>query len=340
MVRMQCAVQAIRVDHDGMKKIILSVLAGISAVALLVACSNVSGLSNTPRATFSQIACLDRNGDHVLNDADAADVSKVPDFNGDRSHDANDAAFLRGINIQLDPQRQAQACQNGSNSEPEYLVAHGYLSPSNVSCDGGKRPVLLVGIGGGVVNLKKKQDAAGIRSIIDAIQKKYDDNGIDTIGVIAGPAIAGGENIYVAMEDWLTHAVQVYLDRYPCLRVVIVGHSHGGVVGDVVATHLEDRYASRIIEVVNVDRVDALYTGNTTLWPQQVRVYNIYETNDSTLKGASRDAPNIENYNANGDQAPENGDKGGNLKPVVHTTIDNSASIRARIVDDVMAHSK
>jgi hypothetical protein len=307
---------------------------------LALACSNVSGLSQDPRATFSQIACLDRNGDHVLNDADAADESKVPDFNGDRSHDANDAAFLRGLSIPLDPAREAEACRTGSNDVPEYLVAHGYLSPSNVSCGGDKQPVLLVGVGGGVVNLKKKGDAAGIRATIDALQKKYDDQGVDTIGVIAGPAIAGGQNIHVAMEDWLTHAVQVYLDRYPCLRAVLVGHSHGAVTADVVAGHLEGQYASRIIEVVNVDRVDALYTGNTTIWPEQVRVYNIYETNDAELKGAARDAANVENYNANDEQAPENGDQGGDLKPVSHTTIDNSKSVRDRIVDDVMAHSK
>jgi hypothetical protein len=321
-----------------MFKTILSLLATMVAAVLLVACSNTSGLSQDPRATLSQIGCLDFNGDHVLNDADAADESKVPDFNGDRSHDDQDAAFLRGLNIQLDPEREQQACAKGSNNEPEYLVAHGYLSPSNVSCGGDKQPVLLVGVGGGVVNLKQKDDAAGIRAIVDALQKQYDDNGVDTIGVIAGPAIAGGENIHVAMEDWLTHAVQVYLDRYPCLRAVIVGHSHGGVAGDVVAAHLEGQYASRIIDVINVDRVEALYTGNV-LWPQQVHVFNIYETNDKGLSGSAHDGTNIENYDASGEQAPENGDKGGDLKPVEHTTIDNSKSIRDRIVDDVMAHS-
>ena len=335
---MHCAAQRLHGDHRRMK-LAISSLVGLALSVVLLGCSNVSGLSNSPRATFSQIGCLDRNGDHVLNDADAADVSKVPDFNGDRSHDERDAAFLRGLNIRLDPTRQAQACAN-PGSEPEYLVAHGYFEPANVSCDRGKRPVLLVGVAGGVVNLKKADNAAGIRSIIDAIQKRYSDDGVETIGVIAGPAIAGGENIYVAMEDWLTHAVQVYLDRYPCLRVVMVGHSHGAVVADVIGSHLDARYASRIIEIVNVDRVDALYTGNTDLWPPTTRVFNIYETNDGVLKGAAHDGSNIENYDASGDMAPENGDKGGSLKIVSHTTIDNSTSIRSRIVTDVMAHSR
>lgn len=310
-------------------------------VLAVAACSNVSGLSQAPRATFSQVACLDRNGDHVLDDADAVDESKVPDFNGDRSHDANDAAFLRGVRIQLDPARQAEACKSGSNEEPEYLVAHGYLSPSNVSCGGAKQPVLLVGVGGGVVNLKDKNSAGGIRKIVDALQQRYDDEGVDTIGVIAGPEIAGAVNIHGAMEDWLSHAVQVYVDRYPCLRVVMVGHSHGAVTADVVAGRLERPYAPRFIEVVNVDRVDKLYVGNTILWPSMVRVLNIYETNSAGLSGAAyTKTANVENLDASALLAPPDGDDTGALKPVTHTTIDNSTEVRDRIVEDVLAHSR
>ena len=112
----------------------LGAVAAVIFVVALAAC-NSSGLSNQPRATFSQIGCLDVNHDHRLNDADAADLSKVPDFNGDRKHDAQDAAFLKGIDIELDPKRQDEACAKKSDAAPEYLVAHGYFEPSNVSCD-------------------------------------------------------------------------------------------------------------------------------------------------------------------------------------------------------------
>ena len=146
-----------------------------TAIAIALAACNVSGLSNQPRATFSQLACLDANGDHRLNAADAADPSKVPDFNADFSHDAQDAAFLRGIDIPLDAVKQAEACKSGSKRAPEYLVAHGFLESSDVDCDSGKQAVLLVGVGGGVVNLRDREDAAGVRSMIDAQQKAWRD---------------------------------------------------------------------------------------------------------------------------------------------------------------------
>ncbi len=312
--------------------------------SVLVACNN-TGLSQAPRATFAQLACLDRNGDHRLNALDAADLSKVPDFDGDHRRDANDAAFLQDIDIPLDPQREAEACARSSDSAPEYLVAHGYFSPAQVSCDPGEpdfppgKPVLLVGVGGGIVNLKNRGDAAGVRSMIDAVQRAYDDRGVKTIAVLAGPDIAGAQNIHSAMEEWMTHAVQVYLDRYPCIRVVLLGHSHGGVTADVVASRLEQQYAMRIIEVIDVDRIDALYTGDTKSRPKLVHDFNIYETNDPVLKGAPYDAPNAVNWDANDQLAPKDGDKGGPLRPVIHTTIDNSKSVREIIVADVMRRS-
>ena len=113
-----------------------------------------SGLSNDPRATLSQIGCLDYNGDNVLNDADAADESKVPDFNGDRKHDDQRRRVPPRAQYPARPEARTSGVRKGSDNEPEYLVAHGYFSPSNVSCGGDKKPVLLVGVGGGVVNLK------------------------------------------------------------------------------------------------------------------------------------------------------------------------------------------
>jgi hypothetical protein len=310
-------------------------LGAIGAFAL-VAC-NVTGLSHAPRATFSQLACLDVNGDHRLNGGDVADPSEAPDFNGDRAHDAQDAAFLQGVDIALDPQRQEQACGEGSKREPEYAVAHGYFEPSDVTCDNDRRAVLLVGVGGGVVNLKDREDAAGVRSMIDGIQRAYDGEGVQTIAVLAGPAVAGGANIHTAMEQWLTHAVQVYLERYPCLRVLLLGHSHGAVTADVVGAALEGRYADRMIEVVDVDRVTTLYTGDTRSRPSRVHVLNIYEHNGGPLQGAAYDSANATNWDASDQQAPSNGDRGGALATVNHTTIDNSAAVKAVIVADAKA---
>lgn len=305
----------------------------VSATALAWAACNTSGLSTQPRATFSQLACLDLNGDDRIDGSDALAEFRVPDFNADGLRDDRDGAFLRGVDIALDPAR-APCVDGAAKRTPEYLVAHGYFEPSDVSCDSGARPVLLVGVGGGVVNLREKDDASGIRAIVDALQREYDDRDIETIGVLAGPAIVGAANVHAGMEQWMTHAVQVYLDRFSCLRAVLVGHSHGAVTADVIAARLEREYANRIIAVVDVDRVEALYIGDLTARPVLAPVLNIYETNDGILRGYPYDSPNAENWDASAVTAAGDGDA-----RVSHTTIDNAKAVRDRIVDEVIERS-
>lgn len=309
------------------------------ALVFVAAGCNTSGLTNQPRATFSQLACLDVNGDDRISAADASDASRLPDFNADRSRDADDSAFLQGVDIALLPERDRAPCEGKAKKTPEYLVAHGYITPSDVSCDGGARPVLLLGIGGGNANLRDAADAAGVRKAVDALQQEYDDRGVETIGVIAGPGIGGGEHVQGAMEQWLANAVNVYFERYPCLRAVFVGHSHGAVTVDVVSAALEDQYADRIIAAVKLDRVDVLYDGDTASRPATVYVLNVYETTDTRLHGGADDGANVENWDASAEEAPERGQDGGDDQPVNHTTIDNSGAIHDRIVAEVMERS-
>lgn len=306
---------------------------------LAVAC-NTSGLSQQPRATFGQIQCLDINGDNHVNAADAADPGRLPDWNADRERDQFDASFLDGIDIALDPDRDTSVCTVKSRRSSEYLVAHGYFTSSDVSCSGGSSPALLVGVGGGSINLRQREDAAGVREMIDEVQQAYSDRGIDTAGVIAGPAVGGAVNGHGAMEDWLTHAVNTYFERYPCIRAVLVGHSHGAVTADVVSARLEGQFADRFIAVIDVDRVETLYTGDTASRPRQVPVFNIFETNDPRFAIPRFDGPNVENWDASGEDAPEKGQDGGDMKPVNHTTIDNSESVTRRIVEEVMERSQ
>jgi hypothetical protein len=321
-----------------MERIFATACAAAVLVAVVSAC-NTSGLSNAPRATFAQLACLDVDDDGRLSDADAAQPSELPDFNADDSRDDEDAAFLRGVDIALDPDRDRAGCE-GDDDTPEYLVAHGYFEPSDVSCEGDRAAVLLLGIGGGAVNVREKEDAAGMRSLVDALMEAYDDRDAQTIGVIAGPAINGATQPHGAMEQWLSNAVSVYLERYPCLRVVVAGHSHGAVTADVVGATLEDRYADRIVSVVIVDRIDQLYGGDTSSRPVQAHVLNVYETNDDTFSGAPYDSPNAENIDVTGETGPEHGEEGGEQQPVTHTTIDNSGDVREIIVDRLMERSE
>ena len=317
----------------------ISILFSACALALAFVACNTSGLSEQPRATFGQIQCLDNNGDNRVNAADAADPSKLPDWNADRDRDEFDASFLEDVDIELDANRDREVCEDDSKRSSEYLVAHGYFSSSDVSCGDagdGASPVLLVGVGGGSVNLRDDDDAAGVRSMIDEIQKEYSDRDVDTVGVIAGPAIGGAVNGHAAMEDWLTHAVQTYFERYPCIKAVMVGHSHGAVTADVVSARLEPQFADRFIAVVDVDRVEALYTGDTTSRPSTVSVFNIFEQNDPRFQISPFEGANVENWNATSEEAPERGQDGGSMQPVNHTTIDNSEAVAERIVDEVM----
>lgn len=318
-----------------MRSTYLAPVVTLVAGLVLVAC-NTSGLSNQPRATFSQIACLDVNRDHRINDADAADPSELPNFNADGSRDEDDAAFLRGVDIPLDPAFDYAQCDGKAKKTPEYLVAHGWLDPSDVSCDGNARPVLLIGVGGGAVNVKDKDDAAGVRNIVDDLLGEYEDRDTDAIAVIAAPAIGGATNPNAAMEDWLTNATRVYLERYPCLRTVLVGHSLGAAVVDVMGSRLEDQYAGRIIAVVDIDRVTRVgpldfYAGDETSRPDTVFVFNIYETNDP-MHADPYNLPNVENWDASAIE-----DRDG--KPVLHTTIDNASEVHERIVEEVLERS-
>jgi hypothetical protein len=313
----------------------------MAAMLAFVACGNDTGLDNAPRAKFAQLACLDIDGNHRLDAADAAAATELPDFNADGETDDFDRAFLAGVDIPLDPTRDISTCDDDGDGEaPEFLVAHERWSASNVSCEPGEQAVLLVGIGGGLVNLRDDQHAAGVRSIINELQQAYEERGIQTVGVLAGPHITGAADRHAAMEAWLANAVTVYIERFPCIEALLVGHSHGGVTIDVVASRLEAEFAPRFVGVVNVDRVEQLYTGDTTSRPAVVPVLNMFETNDPVLKGAPYNAPNAENFDMSGETAPDDGDAArGELTPVDHTTIDNADAVREVAVIWAMGRS-
>lgn len=321
-----------------MKTGTLAVSASLLLAGLVLISCNTSGLSEKPRGTFSQLSCLDANGDGRINDADAVDPEGVPDFDGDGDHDEDDAAFVRGVDIALNPITK-ETCSKDQKRQPEYLVTHDYFASAKVRCASDDRAVLVMGVAGGVGDLKDRDQAAGIREIVDALLKAYEDDHRQTIAIIAGSAVTDATNANGAMEDWLTHAMQVYLDRFPCVDAVLVGFSHGGVTVDVVAARLEAAYATRLIAVVDVDRINESYGGDLTSWPQTVPVLNVFQRNEVGLSGVTIEAANVVNWDASGEEGPKNGQDGGPLEPVRHTTLDNSASVREWIVNQVMQRS-
>lgn len=314
-------------------RIIIISLAVIAAVLMATRC-----LGGGHTQVYAQLACADVNNDGRLNDADAANPGQLPDFNGDGRHDEADAAFVRGIDISLDPAGKQVACAHKNKDVgPDWSVFE--PGTQHLSCDGDKKAVLIVGIGGGVSNLQGN-DAAGVKRVVEDAQSAFDKKGVQTVTVLSGQAVNSAASVNSAMELWMAHATQVLLDAYPCLRVAMIGHSHGAIVADVASAKLEANYAGRFVEVVDLDRVEPLYSGDTHTWPTSIPVLNVYETSDPKLHGDARDASNVNNWDATGEKGPKNGDKGGPLTPVDHTTIDNSDSVRKRIVDDVVGHWK
>jgi hypothetical protein len=309
----------------------MSAVALLVVLAILAAACNTSGLSSKPRGTFSKLACLDVNGDGRINDADAADPADLPDFDANGERNEDDAAFVRGVDILLNPIAK-QTCERNEGG-PEYLVTHDYFASANVRCRAGDKAMLVVGVGGGVDDLKNKDQAAGLRDIVDEVVKAYEDRDYQTIAVIAGPAITDAVNATSGMEAWLTNATQVYLDRFPCANAVLIGFSWGGVSVDVVSARLEQQYAGRFAAVVRLDRIEQAYTGDLTSFPTTVPVLNVYQTNEAGLSGRAYDAPNVTNWDASGELA-RGGD--GKMAPVQHTTIDNAKGVRDGIVARVM----
>lgn len=308
----------------------------IMAACLLLAACNTSGLSAKPRATFSQVECLDVNGDGRINENDASDPGELPDFNADFRRNARDAAFVEGVDIALDPVAAKELCKEGNDRQPEFFIAHDYFSRAEVSCEPDARGVLVLGAGGGVDNLKEEGDAAGVRSAVDALVKAYEDQGAQTIAIVAGSALYGAQNPHTAMEDWLTNASRVYLDRFPCLDLVLIGFSHAGVTVEVVGARLEEKYSDRIEAVVTVDRIEDFYMGDLVSRPRIARHINVFQLNTPGLQGKAIEGPNVVNYDASAEQGPRDGDKGGPLQPVSHTTLDNSESVRGWIVNEVL----
>jgi hypothetical protein len=318
------------------------------ALVLVAACKEYReqlnhGPLDTDRAAVAvHVPCLDLNRDHVLGQGDAgrplaggAEVaSGLPDFDADGQITGADSAFLSGLSMLLDPAIDLNACDG--DTPVDFLV--GSASEPAIDCASGRPAAIIVGVAGGIANLKKSDDGAGIRYIANGLLQRLDGEGYQTLGVIAGPAVPGlAPELHAGMETWLTHTITAYLDAFPCAQAILIGHSHGAVTTDVLGARLEDQYADRIPLVVRLDRIDDLYFGDTASMPQQLTVFNIFETNDDVARGEAFAFVNVENFDASGETGPEDGEEGGDQKPVLHSTIDNSESVRDVIIERALA---
>ena len=76
--------------------------------------------------------------------------------------------------------------------------------------------------------------------------------------IVATAAIFGAQQPQTAMEQWLGAKVRDRLASHDCLRVALVGHSHGGVTVTTIGAALEQEFPGRLL-IIPVDRTAALY---------------------------------------------------------------------------------
>jgi hypothetical protein len=321
-------------------------VAVLAASALIAACGGSNDkqlehgkLSVNDAVAAVHVPCLDHNQDFVLAPDDVAQPLQGGgesegddvDLNADGTVDDADAAFL-DVDMRVVSNFDFAAC---GDAPIEYLVSSD--DEPAISCDDGAKALIVAAIGGGVVDLRDNSNAAGVRWMTNALLDQLHDRDYQTVTMVSGPGISGLEaELNPAMETWMTHSLRTMLDQYPCARAVLLGHSHGAITAEVVASRLEAAYGDRIAVVAAIDRVEDLYVGDTQSLPQSVPVFNVFETNDADTAGGAHDAPNFENWDASGETAPKEGEGGGPSEPVTHTTIDNSPGVRDRVIAEVL----
>ncbi len=304
---------------------------------LLVACSSapsqlsaVEGLMAGSR--LLRIACLDANNDGRVDAADA-ETGTLPDITGDGVSDEADLEVLRTTNLVLS-QGKPVGCDG--QPAPDWQVS----SPAPLDCRDGDGALVILGVGGGAVELSNPSAAAGVRWMLAEIGGDLSTKGIPHQLVSVAPGLNGTEHPQPDAETWAAAYLAAELVRLPCLRAVLLGHSHGGALVSAVAARLEVAgLGDRILLTVLVDRVTALYAGDSSSLPRAVPVLNIYQTNDALLRGAALDQPNVQNWDASGSKGPANGERGGRLTGMNHTNIDNSQAVMDKIARRIVGGS-
>ncbi len=272
----------------------------------------LAGLHGANGGEAILISCLDANRDGRLN-------------GGDRPQ-------LAGLDISL---VAGQACVDPAHSGDFYAG-----TPSDAaafSCDAPRAPLLIVAIASAGSDLMDTTggESLGLLDIVNAVRQRADEAGVATQTLLAASAIFGGDPAQTSMERWVTHYLAGRLDAMPCLRAVLIGHSHGGVTVTSVAAVLEGRYGGRMFGVL-LDRTTALYDRNASEFPSRTRALNVYQLNEG-WHGYRLDLPNFVNDDASAARAPIAPSDGGGAPALVsHKTLDDSPAVQQRIEDAVM----
>lgn len=251
------------------------------------------------------------------------------DVNGDQHLDRGDSVDLGDLDI---PFINPNACL------PPFDRREWFVGESEpVGCeDPDVRPVLVVAVGGGGTDLLDRDQgvSAGLIDIVNAIRRQNDALGLETNVILATAAIDASDSPQARMEEWVAADLARRLDAAPCLRVVVLGHSHGAVVVTTVAARLEEKYGERILGVL-LDRSLLYYDHMTDELPSIARILNIYQVNDG-WHGEPLASPNSIDFDVSTEQAPREPREGPlPIVQVAHSTLDDSPAVQQVIVGRV-----
>ncbi len=273
----------------------------------------IDGLAASRGGTATLISCLDTNGDGQISAADSDDLGDVSI-----------------------PLVTARSCVNPADHRDFY--AGDASDAAGYSCAAATPPALIVAIGSAGSDLfdPSAGESLGVLLAVNGLQTRAHAAGIATLPVLSAPAIFGADAPQTRMEQWLARDITDRLEAMPCLRAVLIGHSHGGVTVTSVAAELDGTYAGRVFGVL-IDRTTALYDRDATEMPLEIPLLNVFQLNEG-WHGSYIDQPNITNVDDSGERAPvAPSDGGGGLALVSHKTLDDAPRVRQQIEDAVMA---
>ncbi len=206
------------------------------------------------------------------------------------------------------------------------------------NCDAAAAPVLIVAIAsaGSDLLMPREGESMGMVRIINELEARLRDVGASTTLIISSPAIFGAEQPQTNMERWLTAQTGGRLAAQPCLRAVLIGHSHGGATVTSVTAALDGLFGDRMLGVL-IDRTVALYDRHATEMPARTLLLNFYQLNEG-WHGIAIDAPNVQNFDESLERAPIAPSDGGGAPAIVsHKTLDDAPAVQGRIVEGVLA---
>jgi hypothetical protein len=272
----------------------------------------MAGLRRSSEGDAYLLSCLDTNDDDVLSGDD---------------HD-----LFAGLEIPLDA---AKVCAEPDTSrdffvgQPDDTVAY--------SCDAPRPPVLFVAVGSAGSDLldPSSGESLGVLDLANLLQDRTADAGIASRVVLTTAAIFGADPPQVHMERFLTAELARQLDVLPCLRAVIVGHSHGGATVTAVTAALDGDYNQRLFGVL-IDRSTVLYDRNETEFPLRTKILNVFQLNEG-WHGEPLSLANVYNVDQSYERAPiALSDGGGGFALVSHKTLDDAPGVQRLIADAVM----